>query len=288
MNPSIVICIPTLNGTVSAWTMSSLLALVNPRDYQAKVRKLVEELHLDGNPNFLQKRDELRELVKKPFTFDVADTWLWPSDLVRVRSRAVRKFLHETDASHLLFIDADILFEPFVIGQMIRTGKDCISVPYPRRDYRWTRIYDAAKKNLDPRIGAAEYVYTNLDPNDVTVGRDEVMRVSAVGMGCTLLSRTMLQRMWDFYEPNPELCAIDNHTKDGGKTVYLFQLRMGQMRGEPHLFGEDLSFCSRWKDLGGDCFLYIGDGAPASHAGDHVFEGSPASFAYYAEHPETD
>jgi hypothetical protein len=257
----IVLCIPTLNGSVSAWTMSSVLGLFAP--------------HL------MSERTGGR-----PFGLSFADTWLWPYDLVRVRSRAVRKFLFETDATHLLFVDSDVMFEPLVIAKMLELELDCVAVAYPRRDIRWRRVYEAARKGIDPSWGAAEYVYTNVEPTDVVQGEQTTIEVTGVGMGCTLLSRKILQHMWDYYSYDPSLVAVDNHKKDGGKTVYLFAMTMGYMNAEPHLFGEDLSFCRRLRGVEGKCHLYIGDGAPASHVGPYVFKGSPQSFAYHAENPE--
>lgn len=282
----LVVCIPTLTGQISAWTMASLWGLA-PQNYQPRLLeylKKASELLPDIVPDIhLQKALALAE---KPFGIEIADAWLWPYDLARVRSRAVRKFLHETDATHLLFIDADVSFEPLVVSKMIAVGQEVVSVPYPKRDVRWDLAYEAARSGKHPEHGAYEYVFRALSEE---VSSDGLVRVAGVGMGCTLISRWCLELMWSEFvggDKHEDLRAWDNHPVDGGETVMLFAMQWGEMNGKRHLFGEDLSFCNRWRELGGTCWMYVGEGSPASHHGHHYFRGTAEGFALDAARGE--
>jgi len=284
MSAKLVICIPTLAGHLSAWTHASVMSL------SEGIRKGIQK---DGKLLASAIRDCERETpeykqaearILNALDVQIADTWLWPYDLARVRSRAVRKFLADTDATHLLFVDADVQFEPYVIRRMLDTGKDIVACPYPKRDVRWDLAYEAAKEGQHPEIGAYEYVFRALEPVDSKTG---LVKVAGVGMGCTLLSRECLQRMVTTYGFPPEtrsvpiedLRAFDNHPTHGGETVMLFAMQWGEMNGKRHLFGEDLSFCNRARAIGIGCYLYVGDGAPASHHGSMLFRGTPEGMA---------
>lgn len=283
----LVVCVPSIDGWISGWTFMSLFGLL-PQNYQPRLRELVEDLFSRYECRDVQKRlQDLHTLAQKPFGLQIDDAWFWPYDLVRVRSRAVRKFLHETDATHLLFVDSDVSFEPIVISKMLATGKELISVPYPKRDIRWQAVYDGARAGKDPRDVAYEYVFRTTDTKEIESG---VVQVAGVGMGCTLIARPLLRRMWDHFSAyrsdgpvSEDIVAWDNHETEGGETVYLFALQWGEMNGKRHLFGEDLSFCRRALACGAHPYLYIGDGAPASHYGSHHFVGTAQGFVEAAQ-----
>jgi len=256
----VVVCIPTLAGTVSAWTLESIMRLYPSATLGDEANQIIE----------------------------IADTWLWPYDLARVRSRAARKFLAISDATHLFFVDADIVFPPMLLPRLLKTGLDVVSAPYPRRDIRWDLAFEAARAGEHPEHAAYEYVYRTLAPLDTA---SQTFEVAGVGMGATLISRRCIEEMHRAYGTFPaespangceDLRAWDNHPTQGGETVMLFAMQWGEMNGKRHLFGEDLSFCNRWRAIGGKCHLYVGPGAPASHYAGHYFRGTPEGFAKHA------
>lgn len=63
------------------------------------------------------------------------------------------------------------------------------------------------------------------------------------------------------------------------ETVALFQLLSGRgPEGASPLASEDASFCTRWRDMGGKVWMYLGRGSPVDHAGDHVYRGHVEAF----------
>ncbi len=187
---------------------------------------------------------------------DSLEIHLREGDLVRIRSRMVREFL-ASKASHLLFVDSDVAFDRRAIAGMLASGHDLVCCPYPHKRIHWDRVAESGP--------VAAYSYP------VTLGeaaRSDTrgcVEVSAVPMGCTLLSRAMLQMMTEHYAPS---LTFDDK---GEPTVALFQLVLDREKG---LLSEDYSACHRWVGLGGQCHLYVGLGAPASHVGTYLFEGS--------------
>ena len=65
------------------------------------------------------------------------DTMVNESLIPRGRNNLVAKFLHNTTATHLMFIDADIRFDPYDILKLLEFDKDIIGMPYAKKLIDW-------------------------------------------------------------------------------------------------------------------------------------------------------
>lgn len=239
----------------------------------------------------------------------------WQEDLVRVRSRYVNMFLHQSDATHLLFVDADIIFEPRAVKGMLASGKDFVSCPYPRRDgVDFDRV--RALSGVAGKAAAYRYSVLPLDGCEQLVpGPDGCAEIAKNGLGLALLSRTGLEKMEAHYGRDP--IEYDKEAKHWLKSVgavpklaevvdfakYIAQLardwpdlrfedeswlvRGGKvpsvalfnlMLRQRMLLSEDFSFCMRWRDMGEKVWLYLGLGSPVSHEGEWIYEGALEAF----------
>lgn len=70
--------------------------------------------------------------------------------ITRARNRLTYDFL-ETDATHLMFIDADISFLPESIVTMVNADKDIICALYPKKEINWNSVADAVKAGVEPK-----------------------------------------------------------------------------------------------------------------------------------------
>ncbi len=193
-------------------------------------------------------------------------TWYYSRDLVRARSRIIRRFLR-TDGTHLLFIDADIQFTIEAIAGLVAANEECIAAPYARKDIDWNRVRQAAKLGLDPEKFASTYAYRKLEEERAT---SSIVDVAGIGFGCILLSRKCLQQMVDAYKK--DLTFVDDMPGEGNpETVALFQLLIDPKTRL--LLGEDYSFCERWRAIGGKVKMYLGPGSPVNHVGSYAFVG---------------
>ena len=68
--------------------------------------------------------------------------------ITRARNALVKNFL-ATDATHLMFIDADIRFNPYDILHMINSNKDIICGIYPKKEINWTTVKQAMDKDVE-------------------------------------------------------------------------------------------------------------------------------------------
>ena len=60
--------------------------------------------------------------------------------VTRARNTLVQLFMDEPDCTHLLFIDADIGFNPQTIMRMLKLDKEVVTGVYPRTPRRLTTV----------------------------------------------------------------------------------------------------------------------------------------------------
>lgn len=193
------------------------------------------------------------------------------TDLVRSRSRSVHKFLHDSTADYMLFIDADIEFNPEIVDLLVAEDKDFVGCPYPKKHVHWGQAALAAKHGLDPRIGAHSYVLRNTRERTMADVDGACMQVDGVGLGMVLVARQALQLMYDHFRSHAALVYKDDGNGDV-ETVALFAL----LNDGGRLLSEDFSFCRRFTSIGGVVHCYLGPGAPVAHYGAMLYEGHSA------------
>ena len=60
--------------------------------------------------------------------------------ITRARASLISQFLDDPDATHLLFIDADIGFEPEQVLRLIECGADMCAAVYPIKRIDWDKV----------------------------------------------------------------------------------------------------------------------------------------------------
>jgi hypothetical protein len=215
----------------------------------------------------------LAEAVDVDLGFELLGTWRWAGDLVKVRSRFVRAFL-ETDATHLLFLDSDVSCEPAAVFGMLAADRDFIACPYPKRS---GINFEAVMRDdgRPPEARAYSWKLRLLEgPEGRHVDERGCTEVAGVPLGCALLSRRCLEQMTAHYRADLEFDDVIPPDPTKHPTVALFQLILR----DRNLFGEDYSFCARWRAMGGRVWLYLGHGSPVTHYGEHAFRGIVETF----------
>lgn len=187
--------------------------------------------------------------------------------ITRGRNRLAHAFL-KTDATHLLWIDADLRFRPQDVLALLESGHDVCGGAYPRKQLDAQRIHDAVSKGAtNPLREAGECVVTDLSDEE-RVAEGGFIEVHDLPTGFMLIRRHVLEEM---ATRMPDLLCYDD--------------AIGPMHGEPYFgwfdcmiepetrrpLSEDYAFCRRWQQLGGKCHLYVH--AEMGHVGRHIFEG---------------
>jgi hypothetical protein len=163
------------------------------------------------------------------------------------RALIVAKFLAE-DGTDLVFVDADVTWEAGALLKLVDAPVDCVAAIYPQRkdplNYCAQYLTDRKELWADPKTGLLE--------------------VAGVPAGCLRLSRAMLEKMVAHYSDTEFFCD----QAPGQKAWALFDpYRIGRIK-----FGEDYSFCKRWRDIGGQ--IWVDPEIRMGHVGFKTFVGS--------------
>ena len=151
------------------------------------------------------------------------DTLSNESNVNRARNTCASKFL-SGDATHLMFVDADIKFNPTDVVKLLTHDKDIVGGIYPQ-------------KTLPPKMVV----------NTIDNGKREgnLIEVGTIGTGFMPIKRTVFEKLIEEGATpyNDQMELINNNQYD------FFQCTIDS-RGR--YLTEDWSFCRRWRQVGGE------------------------------------
>jgi hypothetical protein len=191
--------------------------------------------------------------------------------ITRARQNIVAQFLGNAEATHLLFIDADIGFEPDQVFRLLEFDADMSAAVYPIKRLDWDKIAAAAKAGL-ARLDRSSLSYMVQFPSSQQLStREGFVRVGFAGSGFLMIRRAALVSMTERY---PELrYAYDHKHNDrlaGSPWRYaLFNCMIDPESGV--YLSEDYSFCRRWTDMGGEIWADLN--SRLQHVGAVTFDG---------------
>ena len=191
--------------------------------------------------------------------------------VTRSRNTLVAQFLKTKSATHLMFIDSDIAFEPELVHRMLAFDQDVVGGMYPAKAICW----DAPAKIKDrepPQTATLQYVGKFCQGPEL-----ERRGPFATGVYCAtgfmLIKRQAIERL---IEAHPERAYASDHVyvpeKSEQKFYALFECEIDPETKE--YLSEDFGFCRLWRALGGKIWLDV-EGA-LTHTGPYDFVGNPA------------
>ena len=204
--------------------------------------------------------------------------------ITRARADLVALFLDNPAATHLLFVDADIGFEPDQVIRLIGCGADMCAGSYPIKRIDWSkakRVIEAGRAN--PGSAALDYVLEVEDPQHVAM-RGGFVRVRYAGTGFLMIRRAAIERMCAHYR------ALQFRREHSGNdplagSPHRFALFECMIEAETGVYlSEDFSFCKRWTDIGGE--IWADAQSRLNHVGPTVFHGDLAT--QFAPQPAPD
>ncbi len=235
--PSIFLATPCFGGQVT-------------QGYMLSVCKLLQLSHQGG------------------FTLDLALLG-YDALITRSRSTLVARFL-DSAASHLLFVDADIVFEPDQFLRLLHFDKDFSAAMYPIKTIDWDAVPRRVVGGEKLDSAGLSYVGTLCSG---AARRDEQGFATAIyaGTGFQLIRRSVFERL---IEAHPALKFSRIHTiaREAPKSNMLYALFdciIDPETGE--YLSEDYAFCRRWRALGGEIWLDLE--SRLTHIGNQHFIG---------------
>ena len=172
----------------------------------------------------------------------------------RARNTLTAKFLNTEGSTHLMFIDADIGWEPWHLLVLLDRQKDVIGGLYPMKSLpiKWC---------VNGIPGREE-------------GVDNLVEVSKTGTGFLLIKRDVFEKL----DAHP---AVKPFANDIGlpaelnpymKTYFDTAVREGRY------YSEDWTFCENWRDLGGE--VWVDKRVLLRHTGTYTFDAATQDKLY--------
>ena len=192
--------------------------------------------------------------------------------ITRARASLVSQFLDDPAATHLLFIDADIGFEPDQVLRLVECGADMCAAVYPIKRIEWDKVKSTIAAARAVPAAALNYVIEVEDRNAV-VEKGGFIKVRYAGTGFLMIRRQALQRMCANY---PQLKYRRDHSIDAAtESDHRFALFESLIAEDGTYLSEDFAFCKRWIDIGGEIWADLN--SKLSHVGPMTFNGDLAS-----------
>ncbi len=246
----ILVCTPCYGGVVSHTYLTSMWNLANIGNYYA----IAIGLQIIGGDSLV----------------------------TRARNSLVSDFL-KTDATHLMFIDADIEFDPMDVYRIVSTDKDIVAGSYPIKKLFLNQISEGIKnKTLDVNdVSSIEkhisnYVIHAQNPVEIAEKRTETIEVInglaevfEVGTGFMSIKREVFEKMIQAY---PQIKYYDDKELSLPKEKRIKYSFFDTIIDEDGRYlSEDYAFCKRWRDLGGK--IYLAPDIILNHTGQYTFQG---------------
>jgi hypothetical protein len=202
---------------------------------------------------------------------------LQPGDalVTRARQTIVGHFLDNPAATHLLFIDADVGFEPEQVFRLLEFGADFTAAAYPVKQVHWELMAAAVRSGRTPLESATLSYVVERDATEEMVMRNGFVKSRYAGTGFLMVRRTVLEAMIEHY---PELRYTHEHKATDPLAgspwrSALFNCMVDKSTG--FYLSEDFSFCRRWTDMGGE--IWVDCTSRLEHVGVMVFKGNLAA-----------
>ena len=190
--------------------------------------------------------------------------------ITRARNNLASEFLSIPEATHLMFIDSDIGFDPNDVIKLILRDKDVVAGPYPQKKLNWAGIKEVASNGgSEEEMKIASLIFTHAlkDEDGVLKNRlnltGEVTEVDYAGTGFMLIKREVLEQMRDAMTDD-EWYSIPGIE---AKMYDFFKLHIDK-KNRLYL-GEDWTFCQTWKDMGGK--VWLDESIVLKHVGSYTF-----------------
>ena len=204
---------------------------------------------------------------------DLSVSFLFNESLIqRGRNLLAHQFMQNEAATHLMFIDADIRFNPADIVLMLRADKDIICGIYPKKEINWHTVEKAVKEGvpvdkLKTKTGSMVVNLVGYD-GEVTVPAGEPLEIWNGGTGFMLIKKEVLTKMKENLPSYVnDVKVLSGEVTDRITEYFACAIEPGLER----LLSEDYYFC--WKAREQGFKIHAAPWVNLGHFGSFLFEG---------------
>lgn len=205
--------------------------------------------------------------------------------VTRARNTLVSEFLDQKQGTHLLFIDADVGFEPqhvlSMLAATLRSDAEIVVGAYRTKTIDWNHVIDQVRLgNVDPdTLETLSGRYAIRLPEELEANDAGLIKALDASAGFMLIKRSALGKLIEAY---PELRYDPDAKVPGTENSNHYALFDTGITGKPPLdrcnepsgryLSEDYFFCRLWQQIGGA--VWLDPGVELSHVGTYTFRGS--------------
>ena len=174
--------------------------------------------------------------------------------ITRARNTLTAKFLQNKDSTHLMFIDADIGWEPWHLLVLLNRDVDIIGGLYPMKSLpiKWcVNGFDGAE-----------------------TGPDGLQEVTKTGTGFLLIKRHVFEKL----NKHPAVKPFNNDIGLPTELNQYMKTYFDTAVRENRYYSEDWMFCENWRDIGGR--VWVDKRVLLRHVGTYVFDQAAQDQVY--------
>jgi len=212
--------------------------------------------------------------------------------ITRARNYLVDEFIRAEGFTHLLFIDADIHFDPRDVLSLAALCDDehpIIGGPYGKKCIAWEKIVqavDAGVADKDPtelQKFVGDFVFNPVQGTK-ELKINEPVKVLEIGTGFMMVQRDVFTKWKDAY---PQFHYKPDHNRSeqfsGDRYIHAYfdtvidneqYMPMGTSNKSDRYLSEDYAFCQLSRHIGID--IYLCPWMKLGHIGTYVFDGTMA------------
>lgn len=172
-------------------------------------------------------------------------------NITESRNMLLTVWYDKTESDWILFVDADMEFDPTMVLAMLKSGHPLVGCLYPVKTFPIRYVGSWAEK---PKVQGG------------------FMEVEGIGFGVTLIHRSAVKQMLENgfakRDERPHHAITDMTLKYGISSLIR---AFDEIDIEGGRLSEDFSFCHRHKQGGGEVWADIS--YPVTHIGQHGFTG---------------
>jgi hypothetical protein len=214
----------------------------------------------------------------------------------RARNYCADAFLR-SNATHLLFIDSDIEFNPHFVLSLLaiadpESDKDIVVGAYPKKNISWEKVVDAVNQGFadkNPNLleeFIADFVFNLVDNNNAAIKMDEPVEISEAGTGFMMIQKKVFGKI---AEKMPEIMYKPDHVRtkdfDGSRKIGAYFHTPIDPNTERYL-SEDYYFCQQARKHGSKVWLC--PWMTLNHMGYYKFKGNMGALAALGASPTFD
>jgi hypothetical protein len=204
---------------------------------------------------------------------DAYFSFLYNESLItRGRNTMVNDFI-KSDCTHMVFIDADIHFNPHHLFKMVEADVPIICGLYPKKEINWGGVAFAIEKKVPQdqlKYFTGEYVVNMVgDATEQLVPLDKPFEIKHGGTGFMVIKREVFEKLKDKcpkYVHN--MVDTNDNSNFGDEITEYFATSIDESK---KLLSEDYHFCKLARD--NDIKVYGAAWAQLSHTGTYEYSG---------------